>query len=135
MFKLVAKLLAVIAIIVGVAYWHRTELSLRWARHVFPTGWAPPQGWPASDDGHHVTTLGKGFQVGDLLLGDGTRIPYWFLSHHQSGDLGGTLFELPEGRTKFVEGYFCCSVDLSAEETATRATFDATLERIDGLSP
>jgi hypothetical protein len=123
-------------VVAAAVYGHRTELELRYARHCFPAGWAPsPSGWSAGEI--RVVSAGRNaVQVGDVQLSTGEKVAYWFLSHHQTGDLGGTLFERPDGSTRFVEGYFCCEVMFLDESALTdRRTFEQALDAMDGVSP
>ena len=53
-----------------------------------------------------------GIEFGIITLEDSTKIKYWFQTHHISEDIGGTLFELPNGKLEFIKGYFCCEVQL-----------------------
>lgn len=125
--------LVVLGAVVASLYWHRTELRLRYARASFPAGWAPKGGWPVNKGPGRVS---GGVQVGTVALGDGSRVPYWFLSHHHTSDYGGTLFELRGGRTVFMEGFFCCGVDFP-DGTALQddASFLVAVKSLDGLAP
>ena len=73
--------------------------------------------------------LGKGFnfyvqrhrpikdlsEVGIITLNDGSIVKYWFVSHHQARDMGGTLFRFEDGKEIFISGYFCCELTLPEE--------------------
>lgn len=131
----VVAALGIIALVCGAAYWNRTELHLRYARHLYP---APSSGWDDGDTPHFVHVLEKAVLVGDVDLGADGRASYWFRSHHQTADYGGALFELPSGTIIFVEGYFCCDVSFSDSERrylANEEVFAARLRDVDGLAP
>jgi|GEM_PF-1559676 len=49
-------------------------------------------------------------QYGFINLEDGQRIKFWFLTHHATSDIGGTVYEFSNGDRKFYAGYHCCEV-------------------------
>ena len=74
--------------------------------------------------------------IGSIQLGTGEPVHYWFMSHHQSGDFGGTVFQLPSGGVRFVEGYFCCEVQFpDGSVLRDEATLQTALDAMDGRSP
>lgn len=55
----------------------------------------------------------NGIEYGIIELENSAKIKYWFKSHDNSNNPNGmTLFELPDGSLRFIEGYFCCEVQL-----------------------
>ena len=79
----------------------------------------------------------EGIEYGVITLENSEKVKYWFQSHHISEDgIGGTLFELPNGKLKFIEGYFCCEVQLPKKgKFKNSEEFIAEMEKIDGIHP
>ena len=78
-----------------------------------------------------------GIEYGVITLENSEKVKYWFQSHHISEDgIGGTLFELPNGKLEFIEGYFCCEVQLPKNgKFKNSEEFIAEMEKIDGIHP
>ncbi len=79
----------------------------------------------------------NGIEYGVITLENSEKIKYWFQSHHISEDkIGGTIFELPSGELKFIEGYFCCEVQLPKNgKFKNSKEFIAEMEKVDGIQP
>jgi len=131
------SILIAILLTAALCFWHRTQIELRMARASYPDGWSPDTGWPIGDTPHFVTVGDHFVLVGNLSLRDGTSVAFWFISHHQTDDYGGTLFELPDGKTVFIEGYFCCDVSFDPQDPALANTeaLLRMLNEVDGRSP
>ena len=78
-----------------------------------------------------------GIEYGIITLEDSEKVKYWFQTHHVSEDgMGGTLFELPNGKLEFIEGYFCCEVQLPKKgKFKNSEEFMAEMEKVDGIHP
>ncbi len=83
------------------------------------------------------TFLKEHIEAGLVSLGDGSLVRYWFCSHHlvDDGDLGATLFRLPDGTDLWMDGYFCCEMDPPEESLVSVATFRSFAAAMDGKSP
>lgn len=82
----------------------------------------------------------KGIQYGTIALNDGEYVKFWFLSHHLTNDMGGTIYEFPGGERHFYAGMHCCEVQFSQNLTESRTFADAAAFRdyvtqYDGLQP
>jgi len=79
----------------------------------------------------------EGIEFGVITLEDSEKIKYWFQTHHISEDrIGGTLFELQNGKLEFIEGYFCCEVQLPKNGKFKNSDeFIAEMEKLDGIHP
>ena len=60
--------------------------------------------------------LQKEIQYGIINTETNEQIKFWFLSHHFTDDLGGTLYEFPDGERIFYSGYHCCELSFSETE-------------------
>ena len=78
-----------------------------------------------------------GIEYGIIKLENAEKIKYWFESHHISNDqVGGTLVEMPNGELEFIEGYFCCEVQLPNEgKFKNSKIFLAEMKKLDGITP
>lgn len=67
---------------------------------------------PTENDTEWQTMVEKDRMLyGILTLKDGSKVNYWFLSHHNSPDIEShTIFELPNKERLSFKGYFCCDV-------------------------
>jgi hypothetical protein len=76
-------------------------------------------------------------EAGLITLGDGARVRYWFCSHHlvEGGDLGATLFRLPDGTGLWMDGYFCCEMDPPDESLVSVAALRSFAVAMDGRNP
>ena len=74
-------------------------------------------------------------EIGLLTLGDGSQVKYWFRSHHLTQDAGGTWFLLSSGERLFMEGKFCCEVDIPAPSLASPASLKDFIAKNDGVRP
>lgn len=81
--------------------------------------------------------LKDNIEAGLITLGDGARVRYWFCSHHlvEGGDLGATLFRLPDGSNLWMDGYFCCEMDPPEESLVSVAALRSFAMAMDGQSP
>jgi len=78
-----------------------------------------------------------GIEYGIITLENSEKIKYWFESHHISKDkIGGALFEMPNGKLEFIEGYFCCEVQLPNKGEFLNSTqFLIEMKKVDGIDP
>lgn len=96
----------------------------------------------------NLSNLGEGYdknvkrefknevEYGIIVFPNKDTVKYWFLSHHIAKDhLGGTLFEFPKGKTKFVKGVFCCELQLPKESFRSAKEFLQIMDDYDGQSP
>lgn len=90
---------------------------------------------PGFNDYVGRTILADGTEVGVIHLADGSSSRFWFRSHHLTGDEGGTVFRLSDGTELFMSGYFCCEVQLPAEQLGSLDELRAFVRDHDGLSP
>ena len=76
-------------------------------------------------------------EAGLITLGDGARVRYWFCSHHlvEGGDLGVTLFRLPDGTGLWMDGYFCCEMDPPDGSLVSVAALRSFAVAMDGRNP
>jgi len=74
-------------------------------------------------------------EVGVIELGDGERVKYWFVSHHQSHDWGCTKFLFADGTVRYLDGAFCCEVQLADAQPKDRAGLNAFLDTREGINP
>jgi len=83
------------------------------------------------------TQLKDHIEAGLITLGDGARVRYWFCSHHlvEGGDLGATLFRLPDGTDLWMDGYFCCEMDPPEESLVSVTALRSFAAAMDGLNP
>ena len=83
------------------------------------------------------THLKDHIEAGLITLGDGSRVRYWFCSHHlvDGGDLGATLFRLPDGTDLWMDGYFCCEMDPPEESLVSVAELRSFAAVMDGRNP
>lgn len=70
---------------------------------------------------------------GLITLGDGAQVRYWFCSHHlvEEGDLGATLFRLPDGSNLCMDGYLCCERDPPEDSLVSVAALRSFAEAMD----
>jgi hypothetical protein len=90
---------------------------------------------PAYNDYARRTILPDGTETGVIQLKDGSTAKYWFRSHHQSEDLGGTIFAMSDGSERFMSGYFCCEVQLPRTQLASLDELRAFIAKADGVRP
>ena len=88
-------------------------------------------------DSNVKSELKDGIEYGVITLENSEKVKFWFQTHHVSEDgIGGTLFELPNGKLEFIEGYFCCEVQLPKNgKFKNSEEFIAEMEKIDGIHP
>jgi hypothetical protein len=88
-------------------------------------------------DSNVKSELKDGIEYGVIILENSEKVKFWFQTHHVSEDgIGGTLFELPNGKLEFIEGYFCCEVQLPKNgKFKNSEEFIAEMEKIDGIHP
>ncbi|MCK7591704.1 hypothetical protein M0G43_14035 [Subsaxibacter sp. CAU 1640] len=61
-------------------------------------------------NGNIQYTLNDDIQYGLIDMENGEQIKFWFLSHHHTSDIGGTIYEYPNGERQFCGGNHCCEV-------------------------
>ncbi len=49
-------------------------------------------------------------QYGLIHLENGEQVRFWFLTHHATSDIGGTIYEYTNGEKQFCSGLHCCEV-------------------------
>lgn len=64
---------------------------------------------PLGVDNIHFAHKGN-IQFGLIDLLNGQQIKFWFLTHHCTSDIGGTIYEFPNGDKEFYSGLHCCEV-------------------------
>ena len=74
-------------------------------------------------------------EIGVITLGDRDEVRYWFASHHATRDQGCTRFEYSDGSERFLDGAFCCEVQLAEVQPANRTQLDAFLDSREGVRP
>lgn len=89
----------------------------------------------AIDAHQRRTTLADQTEIGILTLGDGSQAKYWFRSHHNTKDMGGTWFLLDSGERLFMAGYFCCEVEIPGPSLANPASLKDFIAKNDGREP
>jgi hypothetical protein len=52
----------------------------------------------------------ESIQYGFIHLNNGEQVKFWFLTHHATSDIGGTIYEYPNGEKQFCSGLHCCEV-------------------------
>ena len=57
--------------------------------------------------------LKDNIQYGLIDLENGEQVKFWFLTHHASTDIGGTIYEYPDGEKQFCSGYHYCEVQFT----------------------
>ena len=77
----------------------------------------------------------EGLQVGVARFRDGSFAKFWFLSHHLSGDRGGTLFEMSDGTKRYMVGCFCCEVQLPDAQPSSLDDLNKFIDENDGSYP
>ena len=81
-----------------------------------------------------------GIQYGLIHLEDSEEVKFWFLTHHATSDIGGTIYEFSSGEKIFCSGFHCCEVQFY-EKGRIGKTFKnvSELKKIitetDGISP
>jgi hypothetical protein len=77
-----------------------------------------------------------GLEYGKIAFPNKDTVKYLFMSHHGAEDIGGTLFVLPNGESKFIKGYFCCEVQLPNDGNFSSAeALMNEMEKLDGTEP
>ena len=89
----------------------------------------------AYNDYVRCVRMPDGTETGIVQLKDGSSAKYWFRSHHQSKDLGGTIFAMSDGSERFMSGYFCCEVQLPEMQLASLDELRAFIDKADGQRP
>ena len=79
--------------------------------------------------------LEDGTEVGIIHLKDGSTSKYWFRSHHHVDDMGGTWFQMSDGTTTHMAGWFCCEVQLPVNQLASLDELKAFIRKNHGVSP
>lgn len=74
-------------------------------------------------------------ELGLIALKDGSTCKYWFRSHHVSGGVGGTWFEMTDGNRVYMRGWFCCEVQLPDSQMASVDQLQRFIEQHDGVEP
>ena len=84
--------------------------------------------------------ISDGIQYGFIHLKNGENVKFWFLSHHLTSDIGGTIYEYSNGKRQYCSGLHCCEVQFY-ENGKLGKTFenDMELKRFvserDGIKP
>ena len=81
------------------------------------------------------TRLPSNIETGIVTLGDGERVKFWFKSRHFDTDFGCTRFEYGDGSVDYLEGFFCCEMDLPGARLGNRKELREFIERNDGSEP
>ena len=91
----------------------------------------------ASYDRNVKRDMRNGLEYGVIVLENNEIIRFCFLSHQQAeSHTSMALFELPNGNLKFVEGYFCCEVQLPNKgQFANTNEFVTELDKINSSEP
>lgn len=82
----------------------------------------------------------ENIQYGLIHLANGQNVKFWFLTHHATSDIGGTIYEYPNGERQFCSGNHCCEVQFY-EDGKLGKTFknESELKQFvndrDGVSP
>jgi hypothetical protein len=79
--------------------------------------------------------INDGTEVGVISLSNGSKVKYWFKSHHLTGDIGGTMFEFNNSRRIFMAGYFCCELQLPDNQIKNESELKSFINKYDGESP
>ena len=77
----------------------------------------------------------EGIEVGYILFSDGDKAKFWFRSHHHSNDKGCTLFELSNGERLYMDGLFCCEVQLPENQLKNNFELKGFIKKYNGISP
>ena len=76
-------------------------------------------------------SISSGVQTGIVALPDGEEVKFWFVSHHVAGP-GCTRFDFDDGTRQYIYGsYFCCEVQIPADQVKTKQDLIAFLEAHD----
>ncbi|SMC58238.1 hypothetical protein [Moheibacter sediminis] len=92
-------------------------------------------------DKYVISNRKNDIQNGFILLKNGEKVKFWFLSHHLTSDDGGTIYEFQDGEQIFCEGTHCCEVQYfefgknKREELIDSKAFRAHVKKYDGSSP
>lgn len=74
-------------------------------------------------------------EVGIIQMKDGATSKYWFRSHHLVDDIGGTWFQMSDGTTTYMAGWFCCEVQLPEKPIESLDELTAFIRKRHGTSP
>jgi hypothetical protein len=74
-------------------------------------------------------------EYGIIAIKDGTKVKYWFKSHHLVDDSGGTWFELPDRKMIYMVGGFCCEVQFPEEGFKTVSDLKRFIQQRHGRRP
>ena len=64
----------------------------------------------------HRAILEDGTEIGIIQIKDNSSSKFWFRSHHLVDDIGGTWFQMSDGTTSYMAGWFCCEVQLPEKQ-------------------
>jgi len=81
------------------------------------------------------TRLPSNIEAGIITLGDGERVKFWFKSRHFDTDFGCTRFQYSDGSVDYMEGCFCCEVQLPSVRLANRQALKEYIAKNDGSEP
>jgi hypothetical protein len=90
---------------------------------------------PGYNDYVRLAILKDGTEVGIIQLQDGATAKYWFRSHHLVDDMGGTWFQMSDGTTTYMAGWFCCEVQLPEAQFKSLDDLKAFIRKHHGTSP
>jgi hypothetical protein len=75
-------------------------------------------------------------QFGTITLLNKEKVKFWFLTHHLTSDIGGTVYEFPDGEREFYSGYHCCEVQFyDSTKLIDLVTFKSFLKETNGINP
>lgn len=78
--------------------------------------------------------LKDGIQYGTITFKDRQSVKFWFLSHHISGDDGGTVYEFPDSTKHFYGGLHCCEVQFDSIFNNFK-DFQSYIDKYEGVRP
>lgn len=74
-------------------------------------------------------------ELGIIYLKNGKQVKYWFMSHHLTDDKGGTIFEFDDKSTIYMEGKFCCELQLPDIQLNSENELKNFIKSHHGISP
>jgi hypothetical protein len=74
-------------------------------------------------------------EAGIIDLADGSRVKYWFVSHHHTQGESVTLFQFQDGSEKTMYGYFCCEVQLPEKQIESPDALRKFIAAYEGVKP
>lgn len=74
-------------------------------------------------------------EYGIINISDGSKVWYWFRSHHLTDDMGGTLFEFPDHQFYYMAGWFCCEAQFPDAPFKNLSELKGFIRNHHGVSP